>query len=464
MTDTPRNIWIIDDDPAINQMLKDFLADLQYSTKVFSSADQAFEFIRDDENISIDEIDAIVTDLNMPGMDGLEFIERMKKFAPDIPIIMITAFATIDSAIEATKKGAFCYLAKPFKLKEFEVSLEKAIQLRDLKLENARLLNNVKDHWRFDQIIGKSRSMMEVFDQIQKIAPSQATVLITGESGTGKELVARAIHNRGKRKQKPFIPINCTAIPDTLLESELFGHAKGAFTGAIDNKVGLFEEADGGTIFLDEIGDLDMGLQAKILRTLQEKTIKPVGSNKEKKVDVRIVVATHKDLKLAIKEGRFREDLYYRLSVLPIHLPPLRQRKDDIPLLATHFLKKYAKLNESQTEKFSGEALKALTEFRWDGNVRELENIIERMVIMCEGKIITEDFLPKLDKTNPGELFSDSVSDWPTLEEFNNRYIRLVLKKTGGKKEKAAQILGINRRTIYRKEKELFGESGEQES
>lgn len=450
-----KRVWLIDDDQAVNEMMCDFLKKNKYETESFENADQAFAKLQTLEKDDIDEIDAIVTDLNMPGMDGMEFVERMKKFAPDIPIIMVTAFATIDSAIEATKKGAFCYISKPFKLTEFDVSISKAVQLRNLKRENTQLKTQLKDGWKFGKLIGKSRPMLEVFGQIKQLAKARATVLVTGESGTGKELVARAIHDNGKRADKPFVAINCTAIPDTLLESELFGHIKGSFTGANENKIGLFEEADGGTLFLDEIGDLDMNLQAKILRALQEKKIKPVGSSKEKSVDVRVIAATHKDLKKAIKDGLFREDLYYRLGVLPIHLPPLRQRKEDIPLLAQFFLNKYASLNESKAKSFSSEALEKLMNYRWDGNVRELENVIERMVVLTDAESITADRLPSLEKTTPGDLFSDNVSDWPTLEEFSNRYIRFILDKTGGKKEKASQILGINRRTIYRKEKEF---------
>ena len=339
---------------------------------------------------------------------------------------------------------------------EFEVTLQKAIQLRALKNENQALKTSVKQGWRYGKIIGKSRPMREVFDTIDKIAPASSTVLITGDSGTGKELVAKAIHEKSSRKDKPFVAVNCTAIPENLLESELFGHMKGSFTGAFADKKGLFEEANGGTLFLDEIGDLDLSLQAKLLRVLQEKMIKPVGANREKPIDVRVITATHKNLTNAVEEDLFREDLYYRLSVLPVHLPPLRQRKEDIPLLAGYFLEKYAGINNSPVRSFSQQALQELINYPWNGNVRELENVIERLSVMTSDEVVETTHLHsnKMGKEGSEDFFADATVDWPTIEELNRRYIDIVLSKTGGRKEKAAQILGINRRTLYRREKE----------
>lgn len=448
-----KHVIVIDDDLAMREMVEDFLRSKNYICESFSLASEAFKNL---QNRNLDEVQAIVTDQNMPEMDGVEFVQRMQKLEPDIPVIIMTAYASIDSAIEATRLGAFAYISKPFKLTEFEVSLQKAISLRELKKENNSLKQSVKSGWKFGQIIGKSRVMTEVFHTIEKIAPAQSTVLIKGDSGTGKELVAKAIHDRSPRKDKPFVAINCTAIPDSLLESELFGHVKGSFTGAISDKKGLFEEADGGTLFLDEIGDLDLALQAKLLRALQEKSIKPVGANREKKVDVRVITATHKNLQKAIEENLFREDLYYRLSVLPIQLPPLRQRKEDIPLLANYFLEKYASLNNCKAQSFSAEAMQELMNYPWNGNVRELENVVERLCVMSGAPIIESTGLEtnSTSEQHSEDFYLTATQDWPTIEELNRRYIEVVLDKTGGRKEKAAQILGINRRTLYRREKE----------
>lgn len=445
-------IIIIDDDISMREMVLDFLQTKQFECQSFGLATEAFSHLQEAD---LDSVSAIVTDQNMPEMDGVEFVQRMQKLAPDIPVIIMTAFASIDNAIEATRLGAFAYLSKPFKLTEFEVTLQKAMQLRALKQENSSLKESVRSGWRFGKIIGKSRPMREVFQTIEKIAPANSTVLITGDSGTGKELVARAIHEKSRRSDKSFIAVNCTAIPENLLESELFGHMKGSFTGAIADKKGLFEEADGGTLFLDEIGDLDMNLQAKLLRVLQEKTIKPVGATKEKSVDVRVITATHKNLLKAIEEELFREDLYYRLSVLPIHLPSLKQRKEDIPLLANHFLEKYAALNESKVKEFSPNALDQLVKNPWNGNVRELENVVERLSVMSTTETIEETGLAiTRSDENAENFFQEATHDWPTIDQLSNRYIDIVLAKTGGRKEKAAQILGINRRTLYRREKE----------
>ena len=289
---------------------------------------------------------------------------------------------------------------------------------------------------------------------MDRAGPSSTNILNTGESGTGKEVLARALHNCSSRSTKPFIAINCTAIPETLMESELFGHSKGSFTGAISDKKGLFEEAQGGTIFLDEIGDMDLGLQAKLLRVLQERTIKPVGSNQFKTIDVRVIAATHKDLKKAIANQIFREDLYYRLSVIPIVIPPLRHRPEDIPLLAHHFLRKYSALNNGKNVSFSQEALRKLMSFTWPGNVRELENMIERVVVMARSSQIDAVDIPDSDQSSPELFFGSATNDFPTLEQLEKRYIELILEKSGGKKEQAAQILRINRRTLYRKEKD----------
>jgi DNA-binding NtrC family response regulator len=343
---------------------------------------------------------------------------------------------------------------KPIKLPELQVSLLRAGRHRRLERDNHFLRQEIKGTWSSKDLIGKSAAIKEVFDLIQRVAHASANILITGESGTGKEVVAKAIHDSGDRAKKAFVAINCTAIPEALLESELFGHARGAFTGAIQEKKGLFEEADGGTLFLDEIGDMNPALQAKLLRVLQERKIKRVGENIFRDIDVRIIAATHKDLKTAIKEKIFREDLFYRLSVIPIVLPPLRKRKEDIPLLAEFFLRKYAAHNASQVFGFSKEAISKLVSLKWEGNVRELENVVERAVVLARSKLIEESEIPTPDVTNADSFFGRATSDFPTIEQLERRYMELVLEKTGGRKEKAAQILGINRRTLYRKERE----------
>lgn len=445
-----KKIIVIDDDAEMRSLLKDFLSNEAQVTE-FSLASKALEHLK---QASADDYDLIISDVKMPEMTGLEFVERVKQVHPQIPVILITAFGSIESAIDAIRKGAFDYITKPFKLSEIAITVERALRYRTLEKENTQLRRSIEKANSFSDIIGKSPGMRQVFDLIERVGPATANVLITGESGTGKERVARAIHNFGPRAKKSFVAINCTAIPETLLESELFGHAKGSFTGAIGRKRGLFEEADGGTIFLDEIGDMDPSLQAKLLRVLQEKKIRAVGDNIDKPIDVRIIAATHKDLKAAIKEGRFREDLYYRLSVIPILIPPLRHRPEDIPLLAEHFLDRYSNENNARVKRISPAAMGVLLGMTWEGNVRELENIIERAVVLCRGEQIEPSDLPAAETKDAESVFAQATVQMPTLDDLEKRYMKFVLEKVGGRKEKAAQILGVNRRTLYRKERE----------
>jgi two-component system, NtrC family, response regulator HydG len=457
-------ILVIDDDAEMRSMVADFLRSEGHEVKEAPLASEALMRInkgefstsdRDGQELLVGALDLVISDLNMPEMTGIEFIGKFREMAPHVPIVLITAFGSIETAIEAIRKGAFDYTTKPFKLAELSVTVARALRYRDLYLENSRLQNEIGQSQSFGKIIGKSHGMREVFDLIRRVAPASANVLITGESGTGKERVANAIHSEGPRKTKRFVAINCTAIPDALLESELFGHAKGAFTGAVSRKRGLLEEAEGGTVFLDEIGDMNLGLQSKLLRVIQERKIRAVGDNVDRDVDVRIVAATHKDLKSAIKNGTFREDLYYRLSVIPVVIPPLRHRKEDIPLLANHFLKKYSATNNSQVRGFSPEALARLMLMPWEGNVRELENVVERAVVLARGNMIDIGDLPTAGEGSVETFFeSNQNGALPTLEDIEKRYFKFVLDKTGGKKEKAAQILGVNRRTLYRKERE----------
>lgn len=458
MSDSKGRIVVVDDDREMRSLLEDFLSNEGYSVHTFPVATDAIHALGAGGSLSSDkvegDIDAIISDIKMPQMDGLEFSSKVQTLRPEIPIILITAFGSIETAIEAMRRGAFHYIVKPFKLAEIAVNLDRALEHRKLQRDNTALRQEVKRTWSLGNVIGKSAEMKAVFDLVTRVSQATANVLIMGESGTGKEMVARAIHQSGSRSRKPFVAINCTAIPETLLESELFGHAKGSFTGAIQRKRGLFEEADGGTLFLDEIGDMNVALQSKLLRVIQEKKVRAVGENVDKSVDVRIIAATHKDLKAAMKDGRFREDLYYRLSVIPVIIPPLRHRQEDIPLLAEYFLKKYAATNNAKVKGFTKRAMSKLVNMRWEGNVRELENVIERVTVLCAEPLVDEKDLPSSDATNAEQFFSSGTRDFPTLDQLEARYLKLILEKTGNRKDKAAQILGINRRTLYRKERD----------
>lgn len=452
-------VLVVDDDKEMRSLLEDYLRKEGFEALCCSSAHEAVSALTPDgrwgANQEDGDIDIIISDIKMPQLDGLEFTSRLQELRPEIPVILITAFGSIETAIEAMKRGAFHYVVKPFKLVEMGVNVERALEHRKLQRDNTALRQEIKKSWQLGNVIGKSPAMKEVFDLVERVSQATANILITGESGTGKEMVAKAIHDRGPRRTKPFIAINCTAIPETLLESELFGHAKGSFTGAISRKRGLFEEAEGGTLFLDEIGDMNVLLQSKLLRVIQEKKVRAVGENVDRPVDVRIIAATHKDLKAAIKDGRFREDLYYRLSVIPIVIPPLRHRKEDIPILAEHFLKKYSATNNSNVKGFTKRATSKLVGLKWEGNVRELENLVERAVVLCSSPLIDEADIPTPDTSDPESFFGNSTGDFPTIDVLERRYVELVMEKTGGRKDKASQILGINRRTLYRKLKEF---------
>lgn len=451
-------VVVVDDDQQMRSLLEDYLGSEGFQVRSFPLASEAIESLSPGGKLGPEmeggDIDVIISDIKMPQIDGLEFTSRLQTLRPEIPIILITAFGSIETAIESMRRGAFHYVVKPFKLAEMGVSVDRALEHRSLKRDNTALRQAVKQSWKMGTIVGKSPGMKAVFDLVTRVSQVTANVLITGESGTGKEIVARAIHENGPRATKPFVAINCTAIPETLLESELFGHAKGSFTGAVQRKRGLFEEAEGGTLFLDEIGDMNVQLQSKLLRVIQDRKVRAVGENIAKEVDVRIIAATHKDMKSAMKEGRFREDLYYRLSVIPIVIPPLRQRMEDIPVLAEYFLRKYAAANHVKVGGFTKRAMSKLMGFRWEGNVRELENVVERAVVLATGTLIDEEEIPSGEAANAEEFFSVATQEFPSLEQIEKRYIRVVLEKTGGRKDQAAQILGISRRTLYRKERE----------
>jgi DNA-binding NtrC family response regulator len=450
MKATRGTIMVVDDDEAMRSLLRDYFVGQGFEVRSHGSADAALS--------ALGEVpaDVVVSDIRMPGATGFEFAEAVQTTNPGMPVILITAFGSIESAIEAIRRGAYDYLVKPFKLAELQLKVDRALETLRLSRENQALRDEIKRPWGLDHMLGKSPAMRELFDLVTRVAQATANVLITGESGTGKEMVARAIHALGDRANRPFVAIDCTSIPGPLLESELFGHAKGSFTGAHQRKRGLFEEAEGGTIFLDEIGDMEVGLQAKLLRVLQERAIRPVGQNEYRSIDVRIIAATHKDLRAALRDGRFREDLYFRLSVIPVSIPPLRQRRDDIPLLVDAFLRKYSIANGGKVRGVTKDALKLLVGASWPGNVRELENVIERSVVLAKGALVDVSDLPDLDQRSPEEFFATAVQDFPTLDALEERYIKLVLEKTGGRKDRAAQILGVNRRTLYRKER-IYG-------
>jgi len=402
--------------------------------------------------------DIIFTDLMMPNIDGMEVLKYATQHSRESICMILTGYGTIKNAVEAVKLGAFDYLTKPIKMDEILITLKRALEFRDLKRENQNLKNQLKKKYKFENIIGDSEKMHQIFETIEKVADTDSTILILGESGTGKELIAKAIHYNSYRREGPFIPVNCAAIPSELLESELFGHEKGAFTNAIRTRIGRFELANGGTVFLDEIGDMSPNLQSKLLRVLQERQFERIGGVKTVKIDIRIIAATHQDLRVAVEQGRFRQDLYYRLNVIPIRVPPLRERKSDIPLLVHHFLNHFNKSKKRKIQGIHNEALNRLIGYYWPGNVRELENIIERIVILTNNDSITVQDLPEkiqslsLDEQTPlFEIPEEGISLDNALNEFEKRLILQALNKTGWIKNKAAQLLSLNRTTLIEK-------------
>jgi DNA-binding NtrC family response regulator len=435
-------ILVVDNDLEMVELLRDYLTRAGYGVET------AFNGIEAIEMIGEVVFDAVIADLKMEGVDGMALLRAVKEVRPQVPVILITAFGSIESAIGAIKEGAFHYLTKPFKLGELKVTVERALEDRRLRQENLRLKKEVEERYRFGNIIGRSRKMQELFELIPRVAASVSNVLISGESGTGKELIARAIHYNSPRRDMPFFPINCAALPEALLESELFGYVKGAFTGAYISRKGLIEEAEGGTLFLDEVGDLPLSLQAKLLRILQDREVRPLGGRKSVKVDVRFIAASNRDLRKMVEGGSFRDDLYYRLAVIPIHIPSLKEHLEDIPLLVDHFLKKYAEASGRQLHGVSQEALGLLFKQAWHGNVRELENVIEAAVAMAKGPTIEPSDLAALLPQPAEKALEDSF--FP-LRELEQRYIARVLERTGGNKKEAARILGISRKTLYRK-------------
>jgi len=446
----PAKILVVDDDTVARDLLAEALKKEGYSVEAYASGEEAIARGREGR------VDLVLTDIRMGAVDGLTVLREFKRMSQDTAIVVLTAFGSLEGAIEAIKQGAYDYLAKPFKKEEIKLVVQRSLDHCRLLRENTKFREELKSKDEWSPLVGSSPAMLEVYKLVARVSESRSTVLLQGESGTGKELIARAIHGNSPRREKPFVPVNCGALPDTLLESEMFGYEKGAFTGAVGTKTGLFESANGGTLFLDEVGELGQALQVKLLRVMQDHEVRRVGGTTSIKVDVRIIAATNRDLEQFVKEGKFRDDLFYRLNVVRITLPSLKERQEDIPMLAHHFLQKCAAGATTAVRGFHPDTLDCLKRYRWPGNVRELENAIERAVSLSHGPLLTPDDLPAAIRqaSNPPDQKPDlpetAESIYLTLEEVEKRHLMRVLKETKGNKVKAAKILGIDRRTLYR--------------
>ncbi len=453
MTEEWGAVLIVDDDEDLRETVSDLLKDRGHQVTTAANGTEALARLKEADYT------AVLTDLRMKGVEGLELLSGIKRLYPDIGVVLMTAFGSVETAVEAMKHGASDYLTKPVKKDELLRVIERVIREAFLRREVGRLRKEVHKEYSFHQILGKSKPMQALFDLIKRVADSPTNILITGESGTGKELVAKAIHYNSDRKESPFVPVNCAAIPEQLLESELFGHVRGAFTDAKLDKRGLFEEAQKGTLFLDEISELPLILQAKLLRAIQEKEIRRVGATKSVAVDVRVIVATNLNLAEEVKAKRFRDDLYYRLNVIELKLPPLRERREDIPLLVEAFLHKCGQARGKGVKAVGESALAMLIDYDWPGNVRELENVIERAVTLSRGDKILPDDLPAPIQGSRGDrrILDDAAEKTLPLHEVEKEYIRKILEKTGGNKYRAAHLLGIDRKTLYRKLDEIEG-------
>jgi two-component system response regulator AtoC len=447
-------VLVAEDDRVARDLLCEILRGEGYQVEAVDDGADAIERAQGGDG----RYDLVVSDVRMERSGGLDVLAAFTSKAPSTPVILITAFGDVAGAMEAIQRGAYDYVSKPFNIEELRLTVARALERKRLVEEQKAEPSESKTH--LQDIVGKSPVMLEVYKLVARVAASTATVLVEGESGSGKELVARAIHTHSPRAGAPFVPVNCTALTESLLESELFGHARGAFTGAIAAKRGLFEMANGGTMFLDEIGDMGPKMQAQLLRTLQDGEVKPVGGTEPIRVDVRLVCATNKDLDEEVKAGRFREDLYFRINVVTVHLPPLRERREDVPILVAHFLAKLARRERRAAATMSPETLKLLSAYTWPGNVRELENAIERAVAVAKGNVVLPSDLPPEVGGGAGTAAANAagggggdagiIADRPSLAELERRYIQLVLQESGGNKKRAAEKLGIDRRTLYR--------------
>ncbi|NWF84603.1 MAG: sigma-54-dependent Fis family transcriptional regulator [Bryobacteraceae bacterium] len=439
-------ILIVEDEEKLRRVLELHLESAGYEVDAVANAEEGLK--------RADAASLILTDLRLPSMDGMAFLESIRRSNPTTPVVVMTAFGTVELAVEAMKKGAADFLPKPFSLDHLNAVVRKALEVLSLRNENIRLKEELGKRYHFDSIVGAGPKMQEILGAIARVAPTRTTVLLCGESGVGKDLIARTLHHHSPRATQPFVKINCTAIPENLMESELFGFEKGAFTGAVAAKPGKFEQADGGTVFLDEIGDVPLAIQVKLLRVLQEREFERLGSNKTRKIDVRVIAATNVDLRRALEEGNFREDLYYRLNVFPMTIPPLRERREDIPDLAQRFLERFARESGSRARAISASAMEKLVAYDWPGNVRELENAIERSLIYVQGETIQPedirlDYAPRrggaaLPNGSPGSFLPEGV----TLEEHERQLIREALKRAGGNKSQAARLLGLTRNAL----------------
>jgi DNA-binding NtrC family response regulator len=454
------HLVLIDDDKDLLELLSGVLKQKNYEVTSFESAEEVLTKI-ETKNLNPD---VIISDLKMPNLSGVEFTKKIKKIKKSIPIILMTAEGTLEIAVEAINAGAYDFVLKPLHIPQLLISIQRALQLNEIQQENMNLKSFLydQDFMGLKGVIGRSPAFRNAMELAKRVANSRANILINGESGSGKEVIAKSIHELGDRRTGPFVAINCTAIPDNLLESELFGYVKGSFTGAINNKIGLFEEANKGTLFLDEIGDLPLSLQAKLLRVLQERKIKRIGENQTREISARIICATHKDLKKEVEQGKFREDLYFRLNVIPILMPPLRDRREDILPLAEYFLKKFSLMNNVQVKGFTKNAIAHLESLPFKGNVRELENAIERAVVLTKSEYIQVEDLPEI-QIHVKDLLNEkvversffSVNKIMPLEELNKKYIECVFQHNHFAKEQTAKELGIDRKTLYRKLKEM---------
>jgi len=447
-------ILIVEDEPKMLRLLELNLTEEGYTTHTASDAETGLNTLRQEK------IDLVVTDLKLPGMDGLEFLQAVKRADARIPVIVMTAYGTVETAVEAMKAGASDYVLKPFSLEEMKLIVRKELDVHSLREENRSLREALGRRYEFKNIVARSPKMQEVLATVERVAPTNSTILLGGESGVGKDMIARALHQHSRRVAGPFVKINCTAIPENLLESELFGYEKGAFTGAVSSKPGKFELADKGTIFLDEIGDVPGTTQVRLLRVLQDREFERLGGTKTLKVDVRVVAATNQDLRAALEQGTFREDLYYRLNVVPINIPPLRERKEDVPYLVDHFIERFVRESGKPIKGITPAAQKMLMEFHWPGNVRELENIIERAVSLSAGAMLdVADIRLDLSPSRPGGADIASFTMSPggttafpppgvTLEQFEDEMIKEALRRAGGNKSQAARLLGLSRNAL----------------
>ncbi|MEE9607863.1 MAG: sigma-54 dependent transcriptional regulator [Myxococcota bacterium] len=446
-------VLIVDDERSVQEFLEIFFRSEGYEVATAGDVKSA------GLHLEGDDFDVVITDIQMPDASGLELLRQVHEVSPETVVIMITAFASTETAIAAMKQGAYDYVTKPFKVDELRLVVEKALEKKLLSSENRQLRRELRGRVRDRSLVGSSAALQRVYDLVAQVAPTKANVLITGESGTGKEMVARAIHAAGDRRERPFVAVNCAAIPENLLESELFGHVKGAFTGAIQNKAGLFETAEGGTIFLDEIGELTLPIQVKLLRVIQDRTFRRVGGTADGRVDVRVLAATNKRLEDEVAGGRFREDLYYRLNVIEIRMPPLRDRREDIPLLVAHFIEKYSGESEVPVTGVSGPVMEKLMEYGFPGNVRELENVIERAVALTREPVVAVESLPPalLDPGGPAKgrcIPAEGVSLEELVQEYERGLLVDAMRSAGGIKKRAARLLGVSFRSFrYRFEK-----------